>query len=372
MRAAEEMMRNAAHNRRRGVRTGLGVLLVLATHSAAEADGAPHIPLVPGLVGVYAAYLPEQSDKETMVSVRSADDQAVTLEIRTVDPSNNGGEARGVAVTKVVRRVDLQRANRVVVTFHTEDPEIFPGSTIGGISSDLLAQLKSGMEPPFILGIGEGPFGSLGARKYYRGHLRRVEDDAAAIPVLLNGKRTTLPAIHTWGTLSVGRDSAAVELWWLNQPDNAMLLRGIFKGRSSQLVRIDLPDSPKADLDAASGLASATCRAELHGIYFDTGSAVLLPQSIATITEIAEVLSAKPDWQITIEGHTDNTGTEMDNQRLSKQRAESVLKALIDQQELPASRFKAVGFGESRPVDTNDTVEGRAHNRRVELARQCP
>jgi len=347
-------------------------LSILPAQVTARADGVPPIPLVPGLVGVYAAYLPGQSDGETLLSVQSADAQAVAFELRSIDPSASGGEPRIVTMTKVVRRADLLTANRVVVTFHTEDPERFPGSTIGGASSGLLARLKSGVKTPFILGIGDGPFGGLGARKYYRGDLQRIEANAVPIPVLLNGKRTTLPAVHTRGTLSVGRDSGEVELWWLDQPDNAMLLRAIFKGRSTQLVRVDLPDSQKVDLDVASGLASAACRVELHGVYFDTGSAVLLPQSMATIAEIVTVLAGKPDWRITIEGHTDDTGSETDNQWLSKRRAESVLTALVDQYGLPAGRFKAVGFGESRPIDTNDTVEGRAHNRRVELARQCP
>jgi hypothetical protein len=61
----------------------------------------------------------------------------------------------------------------------------------------------------------------------------------------------------------------------------------------------------------APGLDSGACRAELHGVYFDTGSAALRPESSVTISRVGELLKAQPDWRITIEGHTDNIGMPM-------------------------------------------------------------
>jgi outer membrane protein OmpA-like peptidoglycan-associated protein len=233
-----------------------------------------------------------------------------------------------------------------------------------------VTQLKTGAEVPFIFGVGDGPLGNFGARKYYRGNLKRVEEGTVAIPVLLNGERVSLPAIHAKGTLVVGKDKGEAEFWRLDQPENPMTLRMIFKEMSSELVRIDMP----AEVDTAieTGLASEACRAELHGVYFDTGSAELLPESTTTITRVADLLASKPDWRITIEGHTDNIGSEADNQLLSEQRAKAVLAALVEGHGLASGRFKAAGFGETHPIETNDTIEGRARNRRVELTRECP
>lgn len=71
-----------------------------------------------------------------------------------------------------------------------------------------------------------------------------------------------------------------------------------------------------------------------------------------------------------VRGHTDNIGTAQFNQELSQQRAEAVRQALVSQYGIPSGKLTSRGFGFTRPVDTNDTVVGRAHNRRVELA--CP
>jgi outer membrane protein OmpA-like peptidoglycan-associated protein len=77
------------------------------------------------------------------------------------------------------------------------------------------------------------------------------------------------------------------------------------------------------------------------------------------------------DWRITIEGHTDNVGTDAYNQDLSTRRAAAVKDALVRDFKVPAGRLTTAGFGESRPRETNDTIAGRARNRRVELVRDC-
>jgi outer membrane protein OmpA-like peptidoglycan-associated protein len=73
-----------------------------------------------------------------------------------------------------------------------------------------------------------------------------------------------------------------------------------------------------------------------------------------------------PNAKLTIEGHTDNTGTNAHNMKLSNDRAKSVVDYLVSKG-IDASRLTAVGFGEEKPVTTNKTAEGRTLNRRVEL-----
>ena len=86
---------------------------------------------------------------------------------------------------------------------------------------------------------------------------------------------------------------------------------------------------------------------------------------------VAALIKSSGDAMLTIEGHTDNIGSAQYNQTLSEQRAEAVRQALVTRYAVPPARLSAKGFGLTRPVETNDTFEGRAHNRRVELARSC-
>jgi len=72
-----------------------------------------------------------------------------------------------------------------------------------------------------------------------------------------------------------------------------------------------------------------------------------------------------PETQVTIEGHTDSRGSAEYNRNLSQQRADAIAGILKDRFGVPAARVTAIAYGESRPIDTNDTAEGRQRNRRV-------
>jgi outer membrane protein OmpA-like peptidoglycan-associated protein len=109
-------------------------------------------------------------------------------------------------------------------------------------------------------------------------------------------------------------------------------------------------------------------RARLYGILFDTDSAAIRSESFGTLDEVAKLLAAEPSWKLTIEGHTDSTGTAAHNQTLSEQRARSVRDYLVAHG-VDAGRLATAGFGQSKPVADNDTELGRARNRRVELVR---
>jgi outer membrane protein OmpA-like peptidoglycan-associated protein len=102
-------------------------------------------------------------------------------------------------------------------------------------------------------------------------------------------------------------------------------------------------------------------------IHFETDKAVIREISFDLISSIADLLSVNPDLLLVrIEGHTDNMGDELYNIRLSQNRATSVKQFLINLG-IDASRLDAAGFGEARPIDTNETEAGKAANRRVEF-----
>ncbi|MDY0995535.1 OmpA family protein [Pantoea agglomerans] len=101
---------------------------------------------------------------------------------------------------------------------------------------------------------------------------------------------------------------------------------------------------------------------------FDSGKSVLKAGSTKMLVNSLVGIKAKPGWLIVVAGHTDNTGNAQLNQTLSQKRAEAVRDWMRDTGDVPESCFAVQGYGESRPIATNDTPDGRALNRRVEIS----
>lgn len=110
-------------------------------------------------------------------------------------------------------------------------------------------------------------------------------------------------------------------------------------------------------------------RLTLRGILFDTGSDRIRPESTATIAAVAKMMAEHPDLKLVVEGHTDNQGKPEANLTLSRKRAAAVKAWLVAKHKSDASRLEPKGFGQDKPVGSNDTSEGRQANRRVELSR---
>ena len=111
-------------------------------------------------------------------------------------------------------------------------------------------------------------------------------------------------------------------------------------------------------------------RFSTSGIYFNTGSAQIKPESHGVIKEIASALKENPDVKIDIIGHTDNTGNAAANQKLSEQRAEAVKQYLNKTFGIDAGRITTSGKGSTQPLAGNTTSEGKAQNRRVEFVKK--
>ncbi len=347
----------------------VALCIALAACLPARAEDAS-IPPVKGMVFVYAGHSSKDTqDWENLITITELTETEVSFGIEWYHEGKLTGRN-----SRRVRMEDMAKARRANDIFQVGDGSIFPGSTMSNISTLLLAELKDKGSAAVVFGTdprgGKGDFGFSG-RKFYRGEIKTVGREV--IEVLVNGVPRALPSIHTKGVLEVSGEKINVEDWWFDNPAFPLDLRVTQpdgSGRQSQIVRIDTPQ-PKAEATLQATLASSACRAELHGIYFNTGSAFLLPQSDATLVTVAALLKANKDWKLTVEGHTDNVGGAAYNLDLSQRRAAAVRDALVSTHGAAAAQLSVKGLGLTKPVDDNATLEGRARNRRVELARAC-
>ncbi|WP_295794787.1 OmpA family protein [Mucilaginibacter sp.] len=106
-----------------------------------------------------------------------------------------------------------------------------------------------------------------------------------------------------------------------------------------------------------------------HGINFDVDKATIKPESIGTLNMIVGILKDNPDLKFEVDGHTDNTGGAAHNATLSQQRADAVKTQLVSLG-VDGSRLTTKGFGDTKPISDNLTLEGKANNRRVEFVKQ--
>jgi outer membrane protein OmpA-like peptidoglycan-associated protein len=164
-----------------------------------------------------------------------------------------------------------------------------------------------------------------------------------------------------WLTFTLPGDDGSetwceVQIWNKSQQDLRIVEQAGFK-KSLKFG----PAEMKAALDAEG-------RVQLHGILFDLGKATLQPESTKQLQHVVTLLKENPDLKLEVQGHTDDQGSEADNLELSQRRAETVI-AYLGLFGIDTGQLTPEGFGESKPVVSNDTEEGRAKNRRVELVK---
>jgi OmpA-OmpF porin, OOP family len=143
-------------------------------------------------------------------------------------------------------------------------------------------------------------------------------------------------------------------------------------GRVRQFLQVIEPATielgkVKVDAKAIQAGIERDGKIALYGVTFDTGKAVLRDESAQQLGEMAQALKAKPSLNVFIVGHTDNQGDLQANTVLSHKRAEAVIAALTGKHGIAAARLLARGVANVAPVASNDSEEGRAKNRRVEM-----
>ena len=135
----------------------------------------------------------------------------------------------------------------------------------------------------------------------------------------------------------------------------------------------DQPKDPRENPERSDGCPKRVFVSQerieiLDKIYFDTNKTTIKKQSYPLLTEIAQTLNNNPDIiRVEVAGHTDSDGNDTSNMKLSQGRAEAVVKWLATNGKVDAERLYAVGYGETKPIDTNSTSAGKANNRRVEF-----
>jgi outer membrane protein OmpA-like peptidoglycan-associated protein len=191
-------------------------------------------------------------------------------------------------------------------------------------------------------------------------------------PVLIDGQRVQVPALQVRGTFAFKERQMQQDFVLLADREHPLVLKVLTGTDVFQVIRIDLPASKSArPLSVVEARLQNDCRAELPGIYFDFAAATLSDQSRDTLASLAQIIGRHADWRLSIEGHTDDIGSDADNLKLSQARAQAVAIGLTQQYGVDASRLASKGYGESQPREPNATLEGRARNRRVEVVRPC-
>jgi len=136
-------------------------------------------------------------------------------------------------------------------------------------------------------------------------------------------------------------------------------------GTVNDKVEVDRGTDP---LDASDDIIKMNVPMVLEGIVFETGSARISSESENTLNKALKTLKSYPDISVEIQGHTDNVGSKPFNQKLSQDRAESVMAWLVSKGVEP-SRMTAKGFGPDKPLVPNDSDANRQKNRRIEFVR---
>lgn len=292
------------------------------------------------------------------------------------DKAVNGTQ---VDTRRLVCRTDLQNASSYMTVNDPRLPDIVPQTTNFSMSQKSFEEVKS--TGKFTLTFED--FHRAGDRMVpipQTAEFSRVEPADVNYPVILNGQPTNLPTIHARGHFHFsGEDKVKKlysdtsffdedgEVFFVDDPRNPMtLLWAMGPVFQVRVVSITYPvDKPQIEQQLAKEK-----KAVIYGIYFDFNQATIKKESQPVLKQIADAMKNNPDWILTVNGYTDNIGGDTYNLDLSKRRSAAVEKVLVDQYSIASERLNSGGFGASGFVDTNETLEGRARNRRVELIRQ--
>jgi outer membrane protein OmpA-like peptidoglycan-associated protein len=346
-----------------------------------DSESAAKVPLREGLTWV-SAWRRFNGDVEMIHKVAAvAPSHVDVLSSGLAFADSRAVDGHELSTMRVICRSDLQSASTYMTENRAEYPAIIPQTTTFSMSQNSFQQLKN--TGKFTITYQQ--FARASGRQVpvpQTAEMTRVEPTDVNYPVILNGQPTNVPVIHARGHFrfsgvdkveKIYRDPSFLsedgEIFVVDDPANPVtMLWAMGPVFQIRVVSITFPeDKPKPQIE--DQLAKQK-KAVIYGIYFDFNQASIKKESEPVLKEIADAMKNNLDWVLTVNGYTDNIGGDAYNLDLSKRRAASVKKALGDRFGVAPTRLTTDGFGASSPVDTNETLEGRARNRRVELIRQ--
>lgn len=387
---------------------------------AAAAD-PPRIPLCPGLQ-IVTAVSQANGDYESIKTIKSVDGTGVLIEysaesLVTDLLAADFGQLSRNTMQREIRRQDLTSATMYQQRFFPDLPTRVPETTAIGVSSAVLKALKTSGRSDFAISnaySGAFPADRAQSPNLYDfmtpGELTRVQGNHS-VSVVVNDALVSLPAVRAKAEFA----GEPAEFFFLDDEANPLTLRFRIGIDSEPPMNAEMIELCKAMQGAAAQMAKALCgrtgagdreslqvikishrcklpaapaqpqnlgaselaqeleksgRATVYDIHFSFNSDRIRPSSAVRLAEIAAVLKAHPEWKLQVNGHTDSIGGDAYNLDLSRRRAAAVREALIKQHAIEGSRLATGGVGAAQPRDTNETLIGRARNRRVELVRQ--
>lgn len=341
---------------------------------------AGKIPIIPGTSFV-GAWTRATGDLEDIDQVQSIDPLALIIQ-HDGEVISSADQAHGPRKTGEVDscRLDLERAE----TYELDLPFPFP-KVVRGVSRIVFPIGKMhelGSSGSTVLTHVEYHYQdalSEWEAWVWKGEMKRVEAADVEFPLIVNDQHVELPAIHIKGLLKViengGQlqvEDAPAEAYILDDPSTPVVLSwkdgrdygGNQRGVHWQLIKVSYPVPGKPTIEQQ---LVKQHKVITYGIYFDFNRDTIKPESEPVLKEIAQAMADNPDWKLAVTGHTDNIGGHNYNLDLSQRRSAAVKKALVERYHVAPNRLSSSGAGDSAPIDTNDTLEGRARNRRVEL-----
>lgn len=345
---------------------------------------AARIPLKQGTV-ITTAWGIKNGDVEARISIMQTDATSF-VQVTSTEAYKNDFNVPQTAksITDTVCNSDLAAADTYSTVTLNAMPHIIHGLTRLRLSSKSFDEIKhSGKTYLHDFDIRQY---TDGVKPYKEGGtFTRVEPQDVSYPMIVNDQKVTLPTIHLTGTVtSEGNDPrpkkeipdhVEAEAYILDDPADPLVLLWRLKSPlyhngnfRIEVVKLEFKTEQPANLIEKQ--LTEQKRAVTYGIYFDFNKATIKPESEPVLKQIVQAMNDNPTWKLTVEGHTDNIGGDSYNLDLSKRRAAAVKQELVSKYQIAPERLANDGFGASRPADTNETLEGRARNRRVELTRE--
>ncbi|WP_224670214.1 OmpA family protein [Mesorhizobium sp. BH1-1-5] len=284
-------------------------------------------------------------------------------DVTTANIDIDYASSRGAVAKRRQVVADRTSGRTIVLGFGNKMPLVIPNTTSLGTSGAVLDELRTSGHANSALIYND-------ALHSMQGQLSLAEP-RVMMKVMVNENEVNVPTVHAQGQFKNGQKSAQGDFYFLDNRNNPVLIQyniqfsGEKEPRRERIVQVTVGASQRAAMEQALATVKAY---DLYGIHFNFGKATIQRDTAPLLKDMVVTLKNNPSWTLRIVGHTDSIGDPKVNLKLSQQRAASI-KAELVKFGIAEARLDTDGQGEKFPKSANDTLEGRAVNRRVELVR---